>query len=201
MADLTTRVVNILKSPQTEWPVIAAEPSDVGTIFKTYVIPLAAIGPICSWLSSSLIGTITPFGAYRMPLAAGLAVALLTYGFALVSVFLCAIVIEWLAPKFKSSGSRVDALKMVAYASTAGWVAGVFSLLPILGTILIIIASLYGIYLFYLGLPPVLHTPPDQVVPFMIVAALIIIVISFIAAMIVGSISAALFLGAAAMAM
>ena len=200
MADLTTRVVNILKSPQTEWPVIAAEPDDFASLFKRYVIPLSAIGPVCSWLGGALIGTITPFGTFRTPLVAGLVVTVLAYALGLAGVFLNTVVVEWLAPKFKSVGTRTDALKMVAYASTPAWVAGVLNLIPLLG-LLAILAALYGIYLFYLGLPFVMKTPSDQVIPYMIVCAVVIIVISIVIGSIVAALSTAFLLGSAAMTM
>jgi hypothetical protein len=192
VADLTTRVVNILKSPQTEWPVIAAEPTDVGSLFKGYVMPLAAIGPVASFLGGALIGT--PFIG-RTPLFAGLVGLVVGYGLSLLGVFIAMMVVEWLGPKFKSTGSRVDALKLVAYASTPVWIAGVLNLLPLLG-MLVILAAIYSIYLFYLGLPPVMKTPSDQVVPYMIVAALVIIVINIVLAMILAAIMGTMLLGA-----
>lgn len=192
MADMTTRIVNILKTPQTEWPVIAAEPTDVGSLFKGYVMPLAAIGPVCSFLGGALIGT--PFIG-RTPIFAGVVGLVLGYALGLVGVFIATLVVEWLGPKFKSTGSRVDALKMVAYASTPVWVAGVLNLLPLLW-LLSLLAMIYAVYLFYLGLPPVMKTPSDQVVPFMVVAALVIIVINVILAMILGAIMATMLMGA-----
>lgn len=189
MADLTTRVVNILKSPQTEWPVIAAETTDVGTLYKSYIIPLAAIPHVCSWLGNALIGTTVPFvGTVRTPIVSGLVTAVVTYVLSLVGVFVAALIIEWLAPKFKSSGSRLDALKLVAYASTPMWVAGVLNLVPVLA-LLGILAALYGIYIFYLGLPPVMKTPSDQVIPYMIVAAIIIFVITFVIFLVAGTLT------------
>ena len=99
-----------------------------------------------------------------------------------MGAYIAAVVIEWLAPKFKSSGTRVDALKIVAYSMTPVWIAGILNerlerlrvyplhvpLLAVLG----IVAAFYAIYLCYLGLPYVMKTPQDQVVIFMIVSAL-----------------------------
>lgn len=178
MASLQTRVTNILTSPATEWPVIAAEPTDEGTLFKEYIVPLAAVGPIASFIGWSVIGGTMPFaGYYRQPIMTGLTSLVVSYAMALAVVYICAMVIEWLAPKFQSSGSRVDALKLVAYASTPGWVAGVLNLLPALG-VLAGLVGLYGIYLFYLGLPVLMKTPSNQVVGFMIVSALVVILVS-----------------------
>ena len=68
-------------------------------------------------------------------------------------------------------------MKLVVFASTPMWLAGVLQIIPALG-VLAILAALYAIYLFYLGLPPLMHTPADKVIPYMVVAALVIIVIS-----------------------
>lgn len=191
MASLQTRVTNILTSPATEWPVIAAESTDEGTLYKTYIMPLAAIGPVASFIGWSLIGGTIPFGGfYRRPFMSGLTALVVSYVLALVTVYVCAMVIEWLAPKFQSSGSRLDALKLVAYASTPGWVAGALNIVPSLG-MLAGLVGLYGIYLFYLGLPVLMKTPSNQVVGYMIVSALVVILVtaalSVVSASVVGA--------------
>ena len=87
--------------------------------------------------------------------------------------------LERLAPRFHSSGTTVDALKLVAYASTPVWVAGLVHLLLLLSP-LAILAFLYAVYLTYIGLPAVLKTPHDQTVPFTLVASLTAIVVDVI---------------------
>ena len=54
-----------------------------------------------------------------------LTVALVQHIVQLAVPIICAVLIAWLAPRFKSSGDNVQALKMVAYASTPAWVAAV----------------------------------------------------------------------------
>jgi len=184
---LTTRVTNILKQPAQEWPVIAGEPADVASLMSGYAGPLAAIPAVCSWIGMSFIG----FGfGYRRGIVSGLVAAILSWVFALVGAYIGAFVIEKLAPTFKSSGSTVQALKLVVYASTPVWVAGVLNLIPVLSP-LIIIAALYAIYLFYLGVPVLMKTPRDQVIPYMVVSAIVMFVISvclgFFAAAITGA--------------
>ena len=170
---LTTRVTNILKQPAQEWPVIAGEPSDTASLMTGYAAPLAAIPAICSWIGWSVLG----FAFFRRGLVSGLAMAIVSWVFALVGAFISAFVIEKLAPTFKSSGSTIDALKLVVYASTPMWVAGVLNLVPPLA-VLTLLAALYAIYVFYLGLPVLMKTPSDQVIPYMIVSAVVIIVIT-----------------------
>ena len=188
MADITSRVINILKTPKTEWPVIAGEHTDVGKLYSGYIAPLAAIGPLCRWIGMSVFGVAVPFiGMVRTPLVSGLVGMCVSYVLGLVMVYVAAVIIEKLAPTFKSSGSRLDALKLVAYASTPAWVAGVLGLIPTLG-LLVILAALYGIYLFYLGVPVMMKTPPDQVIPYMIVAAIVMIVLAVVVGFITGAI-------------
>jgi hypothetical protein len=193
VANLQTRVVNILKDPKSEWPVIAAESTDVGRLYLEYIIPLSAIPVVASfigmmWVGSALVATGVTTGGLMWWLGFSIA----TYVLGLVGIYIDAVVIEWLAPKFKSSGSRVDALKLVAYSMTPVWIAGILQLVPLLG-ILAIVAGIYAIYLCYLGLPHVMKTPPDQVVIFMIVAAVVILVVQ----MVLGAILAAVMFGGA----
>ncbi len=188
MESLQTRVMNILKTPATEWPIIATESTDVGRLYREYIIPLSAIPVVATFIGWSLIGS----GFFRRSITAGLSLMVVSYVFGLIGTYVCAVILEWLAPKFKSSGTRVDALKLVAYASTPVWIAGVLNILPALG-VLGLFAALYAVYVFYLGLPVLLKTPTDQVVPFMIVAALVIVVVT----MVMMSIATAMTLGSA----
>lgn len=177
MANLQTRVVNILKDPKSEWPVIAAESTDIGRLYREYIIPLSAIPVVASFISAMWLGSLmVSTGVMPGGLMFWLGFSIATYVLGLVGIFIDAVVIEWLAPKFKSSGTRVDALKVVAYSMTPAWIAGILQLVPLLG-ILGIVAAIYAIYLCYLGLPPVMKTPQDQVVIFMIVSAVVIVVV------------------------
>lgn len=193
--NLQTRVVNILTKPKEEWPVIAAETTDVASLYSGYIAILAAIPAVCSFIGMTMIGVTLPFvGTYRYPLAHGLTTAVLQYVFGLIGIYVAALVIDKLAPTFQSQPSTIQALKLVAYASTAGWVAGVLNLIPALG-ILGIFAALYGIYLFYLGVTPLMKTPSDKVIPYMVVSAVVIIIVMAICGVITGAITAAMFVG------
>ena len=185
--DLVPRVTNILTKPKQEWPVIASEATDAATLYKEYIVLLAAVPAICSFIGMTVIGVPVPFfGTMRVGVASGLTGLIVRYVLSLASVYAAAFIIEKLAPTFQSRGDTIQALKLVAYASTPAWVAGVLGLFPPL-VALGILAGLYGVYLFYLGLPHLMHTPPDKVIPYMIVSAIVIIVMYVI----VGAITAA----------
>ncbi|PYV90719.1 MAG: hypothetical protein DMG05_09550 [Acidobacteria bacterium] len=178
--DLVPRVTNILTKPKQEWPVIAGESTDVATLYKEYIVLLAAVPAICSFIGMTVIGVPIPFfGSYRVSVGSGLTSLLVRYILSLVAAYLAAFIIEKLAPTFQSSGSTIQALKLVAYASTPAWVAGVLGLFPPLA-LLGILAGLYGVYLFYLGLPPLMQTPGDKVIPYMVVSAIVIVGLYFV---------------------
>src|SRR5204862_367012 len=64
-------------------------------------------------------------------------------------------------PTFGGVKNAVNALKLVAYGSTAGFVGGIFGLIPSLG-MLGLLAALYSIYLIYTGVPVLMKTPSDK---------------------------------------
>lgn len=131
MSNLVTRVQNILLTPRTEWPVIAAEPETTAGLYTRYILIVSALGPIAMFLKSTLIGTSIPFmGTFRMGMGAGLTMAVLSYVLGLVGIFLFAWVINALAPTFGGQKDSVQALKAAAYGATGAWVGGVAQIVP-----------------------------------------------------------------------
>jgi hypothetical protein len=186
VVNLQSRILNILTKPKEEWPVIANESTDVVTLYKEYVAPLSAIPAIGGFLGMTMIGVTVPYmGNIRTPIGSAFTELVVGYILALLATYLAALVVDKLAPTFHSAGGIVPALKMVAFSSTAVWVAGIMRVVPALGAV-VLLAALYGIYLFYLGLPFVMKTPVDKVVPYMIVSAVVIVVISVVLASVAG---------------
>jgi hypothetical protein len=176
---LAERVKNILVQPSQEWDVIAREPASVADIFKSYVLPLAAIGPIASIIGLSLIGFGVPtLGRYRVPLGSAIAQAVVTYVLSLAAVYVLALIIDALAPSFSGQKNHVQAFKLAAYSSTAAWVAGIFGLIPALGFLAIL--GLYSLYLLYLGVPILMKVPEYRVTGYtvtVIIAAIVLFVV------------------------
>ena len=171
--DLQTRVTNILLQPAQEWQTIATEQSDVTSLIRDYAAPLAAIPAVCGWIGGSLLGLAT----FHPAPVQGFSNAVVSWLSSLIGCWIAAIIIEKLAPSFGSRGTTAQALKMVVYASTALWIAGVLYIFPPLA-VFTIIAAVYALYLFYVGLPHVMQTPRDRVVPYMVVSAMVMIAIA-----------------------
>src|SRR4029453_14283966 len=95
--------------------------------------------------------------------------AIVAYVISLVVVFVVALIVDALAPTFGGTKSQINALKLVAYSATPGWGAGIATIIPVLGWIVAIIGTLYGIYLLYLGLPVLMKSPEDKTVVYLAV--------------------------------
>ncbi len=188
MSNLVARVRNILLTPRTEWPVIAAEPDTTAGLYTRYILVVSALGPIGAFISNSLIGTTTFLGTFRMGIGAGLSMAVAMYVLGLVGIFLWALIINALAPTFGGQKDSVQALKTAAYAATGAWVGGLAQIIPWIGWLIGLAAAVYSVYLLYLGLPHTMKAPADKAVGYTAVTIIVAIVLSWILWAIVGGI-------------
>jgi hypothetical protein len=183
--NVVERAKSILLQPAQAWPVIDAEPATVQSIYKDWLIIMAAIPAVCGFIGLSLVGA-SVFGiSYREPLVGGIVKMLVSYGLSLAMAYVMSLIVDALAPSFGATKNPVGALKVVAYGSTAAYVAGVFSLLPMLSMLGVLVA-LYSVYLFYVGLPTVMKCPQDKAVGY----TAVVVVISIVLWIVIGSIAA-----------
>jgi hypothetical protein len=159
---LIERIINITLKPGAEWPVIAAEPPSLQRVLIGCVLPLAAIQAVLSVLRMAVIGVSVPFaGNVRMPLSSSLTGALMGFVFALIGVFIGALIVNAWAPFFTGRRSVGEALKVAAYAGVPAWLGSFLGILPF-GTLFGLLAALYAIYVLYLGLPVVMRAPRER---------------------------------------
>ncbi|MEA3029399.1 MAG: hypothetical protein QOG13_724 [Sphingomonadales bacterium] len=195
---LINRVKDILVTPKTEWAVIDAEPATIQGIYTSYVVILAAIGPIAMLIGQQLVGISILGVTYKPSMTYSIGSAVLTYVMSLVIVYVAALIIDALAPTFGGTKDSLKAFKVAAYSATAGWCAAIFNIIPMLGW-LGLIGALYGLYLLYLGLPRLMRVADDKAVGYTVVVIVVQIVLYFVVAMIVATLIASFFgLGALA---
>ena len=189
---LIERVQAILLKPKLTWPVIAAEGGDVASLYSRYIVILAAIPAIASFIGLAVLG-VGGFGVtMRLPIVAALGHMLVSYALTLVMVFVLALIVDALAPTFGGTKNRMAALKVVAYSMTAVWVAGILGVLPALGALAALVGLVWTVYLLYTGLPVLMRTPADKAGAY----TAVVIVCGIVAGLVVGAVSA-LFLGGA----
>lgn len=162
---LIDRVKNILLTPKTEWPTIAAEAATVQSIFVNYVLILAAIGPLALAIATGFLG---------------FEFAILRYVIALVITLLLALIVDAIAPAFGGEKNFVQSLKLTAYSLTAAWVAGILLLLPWIGAVIALFALIYSCYTFYLGAPVLKKCTPEKAVGFVVVVIVCGIVLGYV---------------------
>jgi len=187
--NLVARVQGLILKPKEEWEKIKGEPATVADLFKSYLVPIAAIPAVAQFLGFWLIGVSLPVrGTFRMSLGASLGRAVVSYILSLASVFILALIINALAPTFSSRPDQVQSLKLAAYSLAPYYVAGIFYLVPVL-SFLVVLAGIYSLYVLYLGFKAgLMETPPEKIMGYFVVTLVVGIVLMLVVGLVVGAI-------------
>jgi hypothetical protein len=159
---LVERVKALLRSPASEWPVVASEATTAREIYAGYVAPLAAIGAIALFVGQVAIGSPVPLlGVIKAALLEGVAAAVVLFVLSLLWVAALSMIVNGLAPKFGAQRDTLRAQKVAAYSVTPLLLAGVLHAVPALG-FLWVFAGLYSAYLAFVGLPVLMGCRKEQ---------------------------------------
>jgi hypothetical protein len=186
-AGLIARVQAILLKPTTEWDVIDGESATVQGLFTGYACILAAIGPVALIVQHLLF--------LRWAIVPIVVIAALSYVTSLFGVFVIGFIIDALAPSFDGQKSQIQAMKLAVYAYTAAWVAGIFNILPVLG-LLVLVASIYGFYLLWLGLPKLMKSPQEKTAGYFVVTIIAAILVYVVIGAVVAAVTTSMMVGA-----
>ena len=174
--NILARAKELILRPVPTWDVIEAEEATIEGLYKGWVLPLAAVPAACGALGQLAYRGVTIFGIRFHPNVVGIVTeAAVSYVLTLISVYIMAVVVDGLALRFGGERSRTQAFKLGAYSATAAWLGGVFLLLPGPGGLLAFLAGLYSLYLFYLGLPKLMRSSPEQTPTYFVMAFLVLI--------------------------
>ena len=185
--NIIARVKEILLTPKQAWSIIETEETTTAALYTQYIMILAAIQSVAGFIGMSLFG-VSAFGvSVRVPLMTGLVQMVLGYGLALAMVYVMAMIADALAPGFGGQKNSMNALKLVAYSSTAAMVGGIFALIPALSP-LTLLAALYSLYLLYLGVPTLMKVPQEKALPYTAVLVVCAIVVGVIAGTVLGAV-------------
>lgn len=184
MKEIVVRVKNLIVSPKTEWEKIAQEPDDIKGVAIKYLLILALIPAICTFIGYLLFGYKVPLVGYvGASFSLAIRYALISFVSSVVGVVLAAIVINMLAPSFASRQNSAKAFALVVYSYAPMFVAGILFIIPSLGS-LAMLAGLYGLYLLYLGLPVMMGTNEDKHVIYFVVSLVVMVVVSVVLSLI-----------------
>ena len=175
--NLVERVKAILLTPKTEWQVIDGETGDQTYLFTNYVAILAAVPAVAVFIGYSLAG----LGVGR-----ALILGVFFYVIYCVAWYVVALVIDALAPTFGGQKNFAAALKVSTYSQTAGWLAGIFQLIPPISVLSIV--GLYSIYLLWLGLPALMRAPQERATAYTAAVVAVMLVIMIVVIIVLGMI-------------
>ncbi len=186
--NIIERAKNILIKPKEEWNVISQENTPAAKLVTSYLLILAIIPAAAQFVRYGLIGYNIPFvGHVSGSLSWGIRQAVVSYIATVGGAFLSAFIIDILATNFASQKNFNKAMELVVFSYTASFVAGIFYLVPGLG-FLAMLGGLYGLYLLYIGLKPMMQTPEDKLASYFIVSLLVIIGVAIVLSVILGAI-------------
>jgi hypothetical protein len=179
-----TRAKNMLTSPASEWRVIALETATPRSLLVSFVMPMALIPAIACFIGYSLVGIDAV--AYRIGgISWGFFMGADSLVSSLIVYFSSIYIVNALAPAFHATRDLGRSSQLVAYSYTAVWVSGIFYLYPPIAKLAVI--SLFGVYLFYLGLPALKSMPDDQRVPYTIASAILMIIVRFLTELLISN--------------
>lgn len=180
------RAKNILMTPKTEWNLISEENSGHVKLLAGYLIPLALIPAIAGFIGYGLIGY-SVIGIHIGSISLGIRQALVSFISTVGGVYLSAWIISFLADKFDSLKNFDKAFELVVYSYTPMCVAGILLIYTPL-SFLATLGGLYGLYLLYVGLVPMLQTPGEKKTSFFLVSLLAVALVSVILSAILGAV-------------
>jgi hypothetical protein len=159
----------------------------VNTIMVNYVAILAVIPFI-----ATLIG---PLWYYHYSFLVGYAftLAVLTYIFDVVAVYVVGYLIWKLAPTFGATTDQKKGTLLAAWIFTPAFLISILNIIPFIGWISFL-GLLYGLYILYLGLPILTNTPKDRVMSYLVGVVVATIIVYAIVGAIVGAVTTAIFL-------
>jgi len=164
---LLSHAFGLFTHPDAEWESIRKEHENPTRLYIAYVVILAAIAPVCAYISTAHFGwTVGSDRVIKLTGASAVQVSVLTYVAILVGVFALGYAINWMAKTYGAREEHVpsNGVALAAYSCTPLFLAG-FALLypqPLFNGLIFLAAACYGAWLMYDGLPIVMGIEKEQ---------------------------------------
>lgn len=181
---LLRHVFGLLTHPDEEWRSIRREHEPPRRVYVAYVLLLAAIGPVCAYISTAHLGwTVGNDRLIKLTEISAFQLSVLTYLAILVGVFALGYAVNWMARTYgaREEHNAAYGIALAAYSCTPLFIAGFALLYPVpwFNALVFMVAAFYGAYLMYDGLPIVMGIPKEQAIMYsaaLLTVALVILV-------------------------
>lgn len=189
--NIIERAKKIIIEPKNEWLIINQEEISQSQLIVTYLIPLALIPAVASFIGFGLVGISIPFAGTHSSVSWGIKQAIISLLSIVGGAIISAYIIDLLAPSFGAVKNINKALQLVVYSYTPTMIAGIFLIAPSL-SIISTLAGIYGLYLLYLGIQPLMQAPNEKALSYFIVSLIamvfvFVVLTAILASIIVGS--------------
>jgi len=167
------RAINIMFKPKSEWEAVAKETPKVPMLIFGYALIFTIIPVLSLIIGYGLVGRRISFFNYshwETSFGTGILESFLFIIAAFAAIIIGAVIINALAPAFKSEKNLGRAMQLTVYSFTPVFFAGVFFSLPFL-SFLAHLAGLYGIFVLLMGLPIVMKTPKNSQIGYFFASA------------------------------
>ena len=168
------RAKQMVMQPKATWEVIRNEEISISNLLTSYILPLALIPAIASFIGFGFIGFNSGFFGHAASIEWGISQAIISFAGTFIGILASAWVINQLAPRFGVTLSIANAVKLVAYSYTPALLAGVFYLIPSL-TVFVAIGGIYSLYVLYLGFQPITNVSEEQKTGYFLLSLIVII--------------------------
>ncbi|GGC64232.1 Yip1 family protein [Marinobacter halophilus] len=181
---LLSHAFGLFTHPDQEWASIKKERQHPTRLYVAYVVILAAIAPICAYISTAHFGwSAGNERLIKLTEISAIQLSVLTYLAMLVGVFALGYAINWMAKTYGAKEEAVpsNGMALAAYSCTPLFLAGFALLYPVpwFNALVFLVAACYGAWLMFDGLPIVMGIEKDQAVMYagaLLTVALVILV-------------------------
>lgn len=193
--DLVRSVYYVLTEPRREWQRIAQDSRSSQHVFVLTIVPLTAFFLLLGLVSALLLRHFGPTTEIetlsRDYLRMILVNSVRAYGMGLVFIYIIARVMQGLSRRFGGSYSLPQALKLSIYSIVPLLIVRSLHILPffrnervnenlIAMVVINFLASIYSIYLLYLGSPVLLEVPREKRGIFTAVSAAVLMLLAWL---------------------
>ncbi|PSF05153.1 hypothetical protein C7H09_16270 [Marinobacter fuscus] len=181
---LLSHAFGLFTHPGQEWDSIRREHEHPTRLYVAYVLILAAIAPVCAYISTAHFGwSVGNDRLIKLTEISAVQLSVLTYAAMLVGVFALGYAINWMARTYGAKEEYVpsNGVALAAYSCTPLFLAGFALLYPVpwLNALVFLAAAGYGAWLMYDGLPIVMGIEKERAVMYggaLLTVALVILV-------------------------
>jgi len=187
ISGMVNRAKGLLLAPQNEWPLINEEKAGQVKVLLSWLLPLSLIPAVAAFIGYALIGSSVGFGIYLGSVSWGIKMAVLRLVLLIGGACITAFIVNALAEKNASEKNQDQAFALVAYSYTPICLGGIFNIIPSLAPLGLLV-GLYGLYLLYVGQPPMMKTPQDKTTGYFVVSLICAIVVHIVLGTVLGAI-------------